>query len=307
MTLRRLLGLLIGIAIFTVLFAVVDARRVGTALAGVDWGFAAWIPVLFLGIYFLQTLRFFVVLAPLHRLPSLWRTYQVVLSGVVVNTLSPGGGGDLVSRPYLMRHLFGIPAKTTFAATAAERLFDLVFLLLNGLVAAALIFPDLIVTVVAALALVGAGALFFFHVPLDRLPLPARLKKLWTDLRIVKTIPVRYLAAAGLLTALGWLILYATFALAGLAFHQRPSVILLAAFALSFIVGVLSLIPGGLGTNELSMSALLYAFGYPAALGVSIPFLVRLLNVAPAALASLPLLRDLARAGKRGSAKSAQQ
>lgn len=295
MTLRRYFGLLVGLALLVALFFVVDIRRIGAALAGANWALALCLPLLFLFNYLVQTLRFRAILDHFGLRPPFAKTYQVVLSGVVVNTIAPGGGGDILTRPYLVRHLFGIPAKTTFTATVTERLFDLVFLLLNGLLAATLIFPGLLVTLGLVLLALIIGALAFLHFPLERLPLPKAVKKLWTDFRVIKTVPQRVLAVAALYTLASWLVTITIFLVAGLALHQPPSTTLVAIFILSFVVGLLSLIPAGLGTNELSMSALLHLHGYPASLGVSLLLLVRVFNVAPCALLSLPLLRDLAR------------
>ena len=208
----------------------------------------------------------------------------VFLSGFTM-AISPGKFGEVL-KAVLVRGLVGTEISRTASVVMAERLTDVVaLLLLAGLGATVLPHGPLLLGLVAVLCVAAVVAL---RVPavlrLGRHLLPARL----VEGRLAEPVRLflgagRNLLAPGLLaltvglSVVSWLFECLAFSviLVGLA---EPLPLRAATFLYAFasLAGAVSMLPGGLGVAEGSLAGLLAAMGTPLPAAAAATLLVRL-------------------------------
>ena len=273
------LGLLavVGLALFA------DAREMAARLG--DFPLRLLAPVLALSLvnYGLRFARWQLYLRALGVELAAGRSLAVFLVGFLLS-VTPGKAGEL-GKAWLVRELGGGPALRVVPAVLAERVTDLLGVLLL-LALGALAFPGGaeiaaagVAAVLACAALLGwrraAEALFRGA---ERLPwLGARihhLHELYERLR--RLISPRLLAAGLALSALAW-------GAEGVGFRvvvgsYSPKAGLLASlfdYAASTLAGALSMLPGGLLASEGSLTALLNAQGLDTATAATATLIIR--------------------------------
>jgi glycosyltransferase 2 family protein len=199
-------------------------------------------------------------------------------------TATPGKAGE-VAKAGLLRARFGVPMADTAGVLLAERVGDLVAVLLlaaGGLSLAG----EAWVSFLACGAVVAGVFLFTAVRPLhdgllDRLsrfgplrPLCGRLRALFGASRsLMAPAPL----AAGLaLAALAWACEAGAFALVLAGFgHPLPLLTASSIYGLATLIGALSFLPGGVGGVEGGMFLLLAAAGVPPAAAVPPVLLIR--------------------------------
>lgn len=298
----RILTMGISVALLYMLYRSIDARRVATALAGVDPGWLVLAIGLLVPITVLRAMRFRWLLP--QALPHLWEAVRLLLVASAFNMFLPAKTGDF-SKSVVIARRGGATAGMATAAVVYERLADL-----TGLIAWALlgrlathttsVLPR---SVWAIVALVGIGAaVVILSVTAARIAggvltalLPgkrlSRLREIvlgWPDL-LVSIGPRRWLLAAfsfGLwfvqLTQI-WLLTVAV----GVPI-SFPVCIGLAAIAL--MVAQLPLSFNGIGIRDVAIVFLLAPFTSPdkaAAVG-----LLTSTRVLLPPLVAIPLLRS---------------
>lgn len=115
--------------------------------------------------------------------------FSVVNIGYALNTLIPMRLGE-VAKIYLSHRFYGIPVVGIFSASVAEKLADLLKLLMLGAVVAAFAAGELIQTSVLVplgfLVVIGVAALFLFRLYIVRivklLPKGSRLRRIFIEL-----------------------------------------------------------------------------------------------------------------------------
>ena len=87
------------------------------------------IPSLALGLFtfVMRVLRWQVILASARRI-SFWRVFHSLAIGFMINCILPGRVGE-VARPVILRKQDNFPVSTGLATVAAERVFDVGFLI----------------------------------------------------------------------------------------------------------------------------------------------------------------------------------
>jgi glycosyltransferase 2 family protein len=249
-------------------------------------GFIAIILLTFLNIV-IRFARWHFFINQLGNSVSLTGNFGIYLSGFSL-TASPGKSGEMLRAVYLLE--FGVPVKHTLAAFLSERFCDLISLLLIGIFSLSLLnnpFP-VILLLAALCVLIG-----FLYSPLigiileligsSRAPLKIKnfsihIKSLHNAVRVLLK-PSIFLASIALgvlawsLLALGFVVIAKSFGL------QIQAQILSGVFVFSLIAGALSLIPGGIGATELSMTALLTTLGVPAQTSFLIAAISRLSTI----------------------------
>jgi uncharacterized protein (TIRG00374 family) len=259
------LGLLVGVG----LVLTASPRQLLESFRRFDLRLLPWVLALSLLNYGLRFVRWE---AYLHRLGvRLARRKSLAVFGVgFLLSVTPGKAGEL-GKGWLVRELGGGPALRVVPAVLAERVTDLLGVLLL-LACGALAFPRgiylsaVLLAAVAAVLLLLAwkrGADLVFRLS-ARLPVVGSRIHLVSDvfdrLRSLLT-PGLLLAALGL-SAVAW-------GAEGVGFwlvvrEYAPQASLLAAlfnYTGATVVGSLSMLPGGLGAAEGSMAALLHAQG----------------------------------------------
>jgi uncharacterized protein (TIRG00374 family) len=273
------LGLLVGVGlVFTA-----SPRQLLQSFQRFDLRLLPWVLSLSLLNYALRFIRWEAYLRKLEVPLARGKSLGVFLAGFLLS-VTPGKAGEL-GKGWLVRELGGGPALRVVPAVLAERVTDLLGVLLL-LACGAPAFPGglyltaLLLAMVAGVLLVltwkkGADLLFRL---LTRLPLIGRrvpmLEHLFGLLRSL--LSPGLLLAALALSAVAW-------GAEGVGFwlvvrDYAPHASLLAAlfnYTGATVVGSLSMLPGGLGAAEGSMAALLHAQGLGTADANLITLVVR--------------------------------
>jgi uncharacterized protein (TIRG00374 family) len=204
-------------------------------------------------------------------------------------TLSPGKVGELVRARYYVP--VGIPIRDVAAAFTVERLMDLVALLVLAL---------LMVRVGVAAWAITAGAVLLIGTVLLT-SLPRKLASWLTgSVRVAPSFVSRFLASlSGYLTAaralltskalvVGLVIALCAWGLEGLGLGvlgavfapgQTVGYINVGIYAVAVLLGTASFLPGGLGSTEAAMTALLTHQGYSIAAAVSTAIACRMVTL----------------------------
>jgi len=278
-----ILSLGLGAAIFVGLSVYADLGHLATALRRVNpWAIPAAL-ALALGNYLIRLVRWNryldVLDIPLSRRDSI----AIFFAGLVMS-VTPGKAGELL-KAVLVRERTGTPVTRTAPVVLAERITDFVALILLGFIG---IFsserglPTLIGCLLAIGSLLGflgwpRAASAATHV-LRRFPVLGRLadpvERAYSSVRVLisprnLTWGVLYGAAAWFAECLAYYCVLRGFGI--------DAQVVSATFIYSFatLVGAVSMLPGGLGPTEGSMSGLLVMQGAALADAVASTFVVR--------------------------------
>ncbi|MFL6203048.1 MAG: YbhN family protein [Thermoanaerobaculia bacterium] len=280
---RLLIPLALGLLALIGLVLVADARKLAGRLR--DFDLALLLPVLGLSLinYTLRFVRWEVYLKALGVRLDRARSLGVFLVGFLLS-VTPGKAGEL-GKAWLVRELGGGPALRVVPAVVAERVTDLLGVLVL-LSLGALPFPGGSWIAAAGLAAVAAavllltwqkGADLLFKL-LERLPFVGPRVHVLTELYGT----LRGLLSPGLLAmALGLAVV--AWGAEGVGFflvvrEYAPQASLLAAlfnYTVSTCLGSLSMLPGGLLAAEGSLTALLDAQGLDTATAASATLIIR--------------------------------
>jgi uncharacterized protein (TIRG00374 family) len=269
---RLVAGVVAGVAIYVGFSIWADVGRVGEALRAFRWSFAALACLLAAANYAVRFGRWQYYLGVLGLRQSI-RTADsatVFLAGFAL-TVTPGKLGEAV-KAVLLRASHGIPAARTAPIVIAERVTDLVALLLLALVGVFSFDVDKRFLLIGA-AVVAAGLVVVSVDPLAKAAI--RIAGRLPGLRRVAHRLEEFHAHTAVLLAPGPLVAATAIATGSwffecLAFwvvvHGFPgaAVGLRAAtfiYATMTVAGALSFLPGGLGVTEAGMLALLVRFG----------------------------------------------
>jgi uncharacterized protein (TIRG00374 family) len=250
----------IGIA---ALSAVGDVRHLGDRLAGFEWWAFAAALGLALANYALRFVRWQMYLARRDiRVP--FGSSALVFGAGLSLSITPGKLGELV-KAYLLRELHDVPATRTAPIVVAERVTDLIALLVIAIagVAAYGLAPAL-VAVAGALVAVGLVLLAWTRPTralIDFVTSPGRLRRLRDPLHetlehLAALCRPATLVAATAIAVPAWGCECVGFALICNAFPGAHVGFGLAAaiYAGTTIAGALSFLPGGLGVTEGAMT-----------------------------------------------------
>lgn len=258
---------LIGLSLFA------DARKLTTALRDFNWALVAPILLCSCMNYAIRfgKWQYYLHLAGVHNLPASLSA-RIFVSGFSM-AVTPGKVGEVL-KSLLVREAIGVPIATTAPIIVAERLTDGVAMLV--LVAGGLAVFRYGVPVIATIA-VGAALLYavllqprLMHRLIaagERLPF---LQKIIVPLQTFYETTYRLMAPrqfifASVIGVFSWAFECVAFflILLGLGFVATWHLALLAVFVLAAatLIGSVSLLPGGLGAAEISVTAMLLALG----------------------------------------------
>jgi uncharacterized protein (TIRG00374 family) len=263
-------GVAAGVAVYVGFTIWADAGKVGAALATFSWRWAALACLLAAGNYLVRFARWQVYLRVLGLRVEARDSLLVFLAGFSL-TVTPGKLGEAV-KAFLLRASHGIPAARTAPIVVAERVTDLLALLLLALVGVGHFDIDRRFLVAAAVV-VGGGVLVVSIDPLAELALglAARLpglRRFAPKLREMHESTAALLhpkplvlataiaTASWFLECLAFWVVVRGFPGAGLDVRAATFI-----YASMTIAGALSFLPGGLGVTEAGMLALLVKLG----------------------------------------------
>ncbi len=284
---RLLLGVLLGIAVFAGFSIYADTDKLGQRLSSYAWWTFAAALGLALVNYALRFLRWQLYLRKTDISVPTGLSAQVFVSGFALS-VTPGKVGELV-KSYLLRELRSVPIAKSAPVVVAERVTDLLALVVLCLFGVA--FYGVAVTTVIAGAVVIAVALVILSVP----PLAQALIRALTTISFLRKlrgklltfydnlsalIRPRPMSWATSIAALAWLAECVGFALIANGFpgSSVPLGLAILIYAATTIAGALSFLPGGLLVTEGAMTLLLVeaSSGFDEPTAVAATILVRL-------------------------------
>lgn len=277
-------SLLIAVLLYFTLIAGLDGQRIWTAMHRLDW--SGWLSILGLSLcnYSLRFARWQGYMRWLgHTLP-IRRHLLIYIAGFALTT-TPGKAGEGVRAVYLARRR--VPYAHTVAALFAERLLDLLSILVLSLLAI-VSFTGYVDWVLAPLAVIAA-MLWIMH-------RRALLKMAQRRVDNPQTLIARLLhvlvhAWERAFVLLSWKPMLGGLALGCAAWAaEGVSVYLIAGklglavtlplaigiYAASLLIGALSFVPGGLGSTEAAMALLLKLAGITTGTAISVTLIVRI-------------------------------
>lgn len=261
------LVVLIGLSLFA------DARKLTTALRDFNWFLVAPILLCSCANYAIRfgKWQYYLRLAGVHGLPAPLSA-RIFLSGFAM-AVTPGKVGEVL-KSLLVREATGAPIATTAPIIVAERLTDGVAMLVLAAGGLAVFHYG-----VPVLATIAVGSVLLYTLLLqprlmrrliaagEGVPL---LRRIVTQLQAFyettyRLMKPRQFVFASLIGVFSWAFECVAFflVLVGLGFAGTWHLLLLATFVLAAatLIGSVSLLPGGLGAAEISVTAMLLALG----------------------------------------------
>jgi uncharacterized protein (TIRG00374 family) len=267
---RVLLGVAAGVAVYIGFTIWANAREVGAALARFSWGAAVAACALAAVNYAVRWVRWEYYLRCLGIRIDRRDSVLVFLAGFAL-TVTPGKLGEAI-KALLLRQSHGIPAARTAPIVIAERITDLLALLLLALVGVFTFAVDRRFLGAGAVA-VGLALVVISSESLGKRvlttiegvrPLARFVPKLRESHTAAATLlRARPLALATLLSVVSWFCECLAFWVVVAGFPGAHLGVQAATFiyAAMTVAGALSFLPGGLGVTEAGMLALLATSG----------------------------------------------
>jgi uncharacterized protein (TIRG00374 family) len=287
---KLLTSLLLGIIIMAVLGIISDVEQVGMALSTFRWGTLPLILGLTVLNYVLRWLKWDYYLRYLKMGDGVSRADSGLLfTAGMVMAVTPGKVGE-VFKSYLLRGINGTPVSASAPIVLAERLTDglgMLLLMALGLSIYPPARPAFVVLLVLSMA--GIGIVQYrwlcerMLAAVARLPFGAKVAPKLTTLyeSMAKLMDWRILMVSTLISVVSWgcecLAFY--YVLTGLGMEGGALLLLQATFifAASTLLGLVSFLPGGLGTSEASSAGLLLVLvaGMTAGIATTATIIIR--------------------------------
>lgn len=282
---RLLIGIALGVAVFAGMSIYADLGELGDRLAGFGWWAFAAALGLALCNYALRFVRWSLYLRRAELTVPAGSSALIFVSGFALS-VTPGKLGELI-KSYLLRAEHQIPLARSAPVVVAERVTDLLALLVLSLAGVAA-YGIAVEAVVAGAAVVGFVLLALAwprlgHALIRLVTRPRKLQPLGTRLLefydgLVALVHPATLAWSTALAAVAWLCECIGFALIVSAFPGAAVPLGLATliYAATTIAGALSFLPGGLVVTEAAMTGLLVSSGIDEPSAAAATILTRL-------------------------------
>jgi glycosyltransferase 2 family protein len=285
---KVLLGVLLGVAIYAVMAVWADVGEVKEALLGFQWGWLFVALGMSFGNYLLRFVKWQYYLGIVSVRVPRGESFTAFLASFVL-TVTPGKVGEVV-KSYLLKRSRGIPIAVTAPIVVAERLTDLLALLILAFVGVSAfaygttaLFVSAGVVLGGLLLLASAPAMHALIELVGRLPwlgprLAPKLRIAYRSMRAL--IGLRPLLIATVLSVAGWSLECVAFnwVIGGFDGARPELVAATFLYASTTVIGALSFLPGGLGVTEGGLSVGLVELGLlPAeSQAVAATYLIRL-------------------------------
>ena len=281
---RALIGVVLGVLLYVGAVLYVDLGRIREALVGYAWSAVLFALLLSSANYLLRFLKWELCLAWLEvrgnnpgDAPHLTRgrSLLIYLAGLSMS-VTPGKVGEVL-RSYLLRLTDGVPFTRTAPIVVADRLSDLVALVILSALGVSQ-FREYLPVVLVTLALVIAGVVVLgtprlwrgLLVLLARLPGLARISARAEALvdSSAALLRLRPLLLLSLISVLGWGLECVGYWLIvrGLVGAEASLALCTFLWSTTTLIGALSFLPGGLGATEGSLAVLVTDHGLLALL-----------------------------------------
>lgn len=307
---------LVGVMIVAAYLAPILAKAGGIVDVALGIGLAPLALVLALSLanYGLRYLRWHYYIRALgHRVPD-GAHLAIYLAGFAL-TATPGKAGEVIRTVYLSPH--GVTATDSIGVLLLERALDLVAIALLSLLLFAnlTIFIAACVTSVLALALLSLllnlkwlrrieGLAFFKRLNRLRKRLPSRHALEHFSSVLLRPFPLILGMMLGL--AAWFAEAYGVYVLVIAVKEQIPVLAAAGAYSASILIGVISMLPGGLGSTEAAMTLLLREQGLSVNTSLVVTMICRLATLWFAVGIGLLALTWLGLAPKAAMKKTSQ-
>ncbi|HNT29175.1 MAG TPA: lysylphosphatidylglycerol synthase transmembrane domain-containing protein, partial [bacterium] len=294
---KALLGLVVTVVLFWLLFRQVDVLLFLRYLAESRWSYVLAGVVLYLSSFIVRGLRWRVLLGHLKKVP-LPETIRLVMAGYAVNNVLPGRIGEF-TRAYLAGNRNGISRTAVFASIFVERVFDglTVFLILAALLFT-YPFPGW-VRVLAETAGLLFVSLFLFILFSSFSDLPVRFIRAMEErvprwLALPLTLLEKFMRGTRAIESLGQLAMVLILSFAVWSVELGVYVLIVKAFGVQMpvIAYLLMLVtvnmgmlipstPGGLGVFQFAVVKSLEIFAVMTTLGMAVALVLHMAQIVP--------------------------
>jgi len=272
---RALIGLALGVVVYVAAILYVDASRMVAALEGYAW-IAIVIAVALSSVnYLLRFLKWELCLGWLDirsEAKSLgrWRSLVIYLAGLSMS-ITPGKLGEVL-RSLLLRASDGVPVSRTAPVVVADRLTDLVALVVLSLAGVAE-YPEYLPVVIATMLLVVAGVVVLgspriLHRVIALIAKVPGLRRIGDRAEALvesseALLRIRPLLVLSAISVAGWGMECTGYYVVLHGFAGVDASLGLCTFlwAITTLIGALSFLPGGLGATEGSLAVLIAKLG----------------------------------------------
>ncbi|MCD4707419.1 MAG: flippase-like domain-containing protein [Candidatus Sabulitectum sp.] len=281
---KAIWGIVIAIVLYTILVLHSDIQKVISAADSIN---LRWIPLFLLlplinyGIRFIKWQYF---LRRINEKVPVKESFLVFIAGFSM-TVSPGKMGELL-KCSLLKSRRGIPIEKTSPIVVAERLTDLISMVLLALIGAFLVKSRIALPAAAAGAVFVAMAMFvlmnrwawnLFSKIAHKIPFLEKRNHLFDDFRDAAMIllDAKSLAVSVPIGMVSWGIeAFVLCVVAASMGYSLPAGVALLSHAAGSVAGAISMIPGGLGLTELTIDGILCDY-LPAATATVTTLLMR--------------------------------
>jgi uncharacterized protein (TIRG00374 family) len=308
-TMLLILLVVAAVATAAALFAREDLYAMFQALGGAN----PLLVILAFGVYLLGAVfwagRWNVTLSRVGHRVGLRNLYVVIFGGIFVNNVTPFtySGGDPVARAYLLKKTQRVPYPSGFATIMSEFILDVpVFIsfVMVGLLLSIQWTPPWLVLLLMAFwtAAVVGWSLPFLHIIRGKMAaarigtLVARIvglfRKRTNKAKITRGVKRFYAGAEGIINSrrvvlyviafsvILWMVgitrLFVIFQALG---YSPPLAMLILATTIPWMAGLIPLLPGGLGTVDVTMTSVFLLFGMPVEIAVSAVLIERAITL----------------------------
>ncbi|MBN2586285.1 MAG: flippase-like domain-containing protein [Candidatus Fermentibacteraceae bacterium] len=266
---KTLWSLVFAMAVYTAIVFLADVKAVGDALSSMDLLMIPLFLSLSLANYVLRFLKWHYFLGRVGVSIPLRESFMVFLAGFSM-TVSPGKLGELL-KCYLIRDRRGIPVSRTSPVVVAERITDLLSMILIAMTGLLMVrHRGALVAVAAGSLLVFAAMVLLlwdraFHALTGLLCRIRRFRERRDSMvdfqgHCRRLLDPRSLAVSVPLGMLSWSAEAMVLCLVSMSLGIDPALpagVALLAHSAGTIAGAVSLIPGGLGLTEITIGAIL--------------------------------------------------
>lgn len=276
---KLILGLILGLVVVVLLSVYADFSKMVQVLGRFEWGLAPFILVFTLFNYALRFYKWDVYLRLIGATGVPKKDSLLIFLSGMAMAMTPGKVGEVL-KSYLLKHVRGTPIAASAPVVMAERLTDGIAMLV--LASAGLVLFDYGRPIMAAIALVVVVFLFVFQNRTLFNRLLARAERIsFLETRIhhfhafyessYELFRLPNLLFGVVVGVVSWSGEVAAFVLVmmGVGIPFSLQLIILCAFILSAstLIGSVTLLPGGLGTTDASITGMLLVLVPIALLG----------------------------------------
>lgn len=267
-----------------------------------------FIPAIFfsvLSIVFLCLRWKLILLAMGQRDISFKTLFNITLLGLLSNMVAPGRLGDIPVRAYFLKKRCNIPYSDGLASTTTDRYIDIFSLFIFGFISVIIISKYIpfsqsslhyirAISGVALISMLILPAIIFSKYRtaiklFGKISKKTRFERYYLKMEkyipkiisnLYKTLNKNNIIYVGLMTLLMWTLFGISFYFYLLSFEQIYNFYAaFSGFFISYIVGLISMIPGGYGTSDIGVVFILTRVGYSNAAVLNASALLKIMNL----------------------------